>query len=193
MAKFKGTFKSKKAKLDVNLNELFGKRVRLTPALKEHIGQAIIDKIRERSSDNKDVNGIKFKSYSKEYIKSDDFKAYGKKKGDINLELTGDMMSELDITKVKGNTLTISWEDSTEQAKAYNHNIGDTVKKREFLGLQSKEANEIAKEFKSDVKTVNVRSDAGQATAAGLADALATRKTTLDELVNSLFEVDNEI
>ena len=186
MPKFKGTFRSQKAKLKVDLNDLFGKKVRLTPALKEHIGQAIIDKITERTENKTDVNGSRFKAYSKEYVNSDDFKAYGKTKRYINMELTGDMMASLDITSIKGNKLEISWDDDTNNKKAFNHNTGDTVKKREFLGLMAKESNDIAKKYKKDVTLVKSSAESA-ATVGALSDVLAAKDSSIDKFLQDIF------
>ena len=62
------------------------------------------------------------------------------------------MLSLLDIVEDKGNKIKIGWSDDVENAKAYNHNTGDTVKKREFFGITSGDIKAISKEFKPDLK-----------------------------------------
>lgn len=137
----------------MDLKELFGVPLTGSEALKQKIGQAMIDKIIQRTESHKDVNGSKFAAYSKEYVDSLQFKAFDKTKSDINMKLTGQMLSTLDITADKGSKITIGWDDEQENAKAYNHNVGDTVTKREFFGLTDQELQEIKAEFKDDVKS----------------------------------------
>jgi hypothetical protein len=121
------------------------------PEVKEAIGQAIIDFIRDRTESGVDVAGKRFDSYSKDYKDSDAFKAYGKT-NKVNLSQTGDMLQLMDIVNSDGNTIKIGWEDTVENAKAYNHNIGDTVKKRQFFGVTSEDIKKLSKEFKPDLK-----------------------------------------
>ena len=150
----------------IDLEELFGVSFKNAPALKEAIGQKIIDKIVKRTEAGKAIGGkvnLK-KPYSKAYVKSTEFKAHGKSKSKINMKLTGDMLGLMDIKKQTGNTITIGWDKSDGQdGKAYNHTVGDTVPKRPFFGLSSKELNDIKKENKSDVKdALEVKQDEGK-------------------------------
>lgn len=121
-------------------------------ALREAIGQAIIDKIIERTKSGVDINGKLFKGYSKVYVKSDEFKAFGKSKDEVNLTLSGAMLDTMDIISQDGNKITIGWDDDEEIAKAYNHNVGDTVSKRQFFGLKPKDVKQIKSMFYEDVR-----------------------------------------
>ena len=62
------------------------------------------------------------------------------------------MLGLLDIIEDKGNKIKIGWTDPTENAKAFNHNTGDTVKKREFFGITAQDIKAISTEFKPDLK-----------------------------------------
>lgn len=136
----------------IDLKEVFGVSLTGNEALKQSIGQALIDRIIERTESNTSVTGGKLKAYSKEYIASDEFKAFDKSAGDVNMTLTGNMLGTLDIVDITGSKIKLGWDDATENAKAYNHNVGDTVPKRAFFGLTKTEINSIKKEFESEVR-----------------------------------------
>lgn len=137
----------------IDLKELFGVSVIGSEGLKQAIGGAIIDKIVNRTESGVGVDGKKLKApYSKDYSESLDFKAFGKSKNKVNMTLTGQMLGSLDIVESKGNSIKIGWDDSEENAKAYNHNTGDTVPKRPFFGVTEKELREIKSEFEDKAK-----------------------------------------
>jgi hypothetical protein len=157
-------YKKTKVQQTFNLKEIFdGISFKDERALKEAIGQAIIDKIIERTKSGVDINGKAFKNYSKSYIESDEFKAFGKNKKEVNLTLSGAMLDTMDIISEDGNKITIGWDDDTEIAKAFNHNTGDTVSKRQFFGLKSKDIKEIKSLFYDDVKqALEIKKDEGK-------------------------------
>lgn len=135
----------------IDLKKLLGVDVSDYPEIKEAIGQAIIDLIVSRTESGKDIAGNSFDSYSKEYKNSLAFKAFGKT-NKVNLTQSGDMLAFMDIVESKGNTIKIGWADDEENAKAYNHNTGDTVPKRAFFGVTDSDLKKISDEFKPDLK-----------------------------------------
>lgn len=138
-----------------NLGKLFGVDFSRDPDLKQEIGQAIIDKIIERTENGKAIGGKKdLKSYSKEYVESDEFKDFGKSKSEINMTLTGRMLDDIDIISESRNTIKVGFEERKEILKAFNHNTGDTVPKRKFFGITKGELDDIKKEFKDDLKAI---------------------------------------
>lgn len=143
----------KQARLEVNLDELFGVIMPNNSTLRQAIGQSIIDKIRERTKSNIGADGKRFKNYSKEYADSIEFKAYGKSKGDPNLKQTGDMLGLMDIIEEKKNSIVIGWSDSTEAAKAHGHVTGNVGVKRDFLGLTEKEVSELRAQWREVIDT----------------------------------------
>jgi hypothetical protein len=155
LAKLKGLKLTKNnVEQTINLKELFGVDFRGSRSLREAIGGAIIEKIRARSSQGLGVGGVKLKSpYSKSYSKSLDFKAAGKSKNNVNMQLTGDMLGLLDIKKQSGNEITIGWKDSSQNPKAYNHQTGDTVPRRPFFGVSQSDLKEIKKSFRDEIKS----------------------------------------
>ena len=154
----------------INLKEKLGIDFRGKDNLKQLLGQAIVDRIVERSQEGNGVNlkpngsgrNVKLKSpYSKAYADSLDFKAAGKKRDKVNMTLTGDMLGLLDIKKVQGNSITIGWDDAEQNGKAHRHMTGDGVPKRPFFGVSNKELKDIAKDL--DIKkALRVREDEGK-------------------------------
>ncbi len=163
MAKIKGLkLTESEVSQTVDLNELFGANFTGNSGLAQAIGQAMVDKILERTSSGVGVDGKKLKSpYSKEYSDSLEFKAFGKSKGKVNMELTGQMLGTMDILEQSRGKIKIGWSDGEENAKAYNHNVGDTVPKRPFFGLNDSELKEIKSEFIDRVReeTKNLQSE----------------------------------
>jgi len=164
-------FKKNNVSQKINLKEEFGIDFRGKDDLKQAIGQAIIDKIVKRTLSGEgrkftsDGRGVPFNlqsvPYSKSYRQSKEFKAFGKT-SKVNLKLTGDMLGLLDIKSISGNSITIGWDDPEENAKAYNHSVGDTVKARPFFGVSKKDLKEIKSQFKDDIKrAIEIKKEEG--------------------------------
>lgn len=146
-----------KMELEVDLDELFGVKVPNNREFREAVGQAIVDKIVERTQSGNKLTGGKFKGYSESYKKSAQFEAFGKSPGEVDLTLTGDMLGTLDIKAQSRNALRIGWRDETQNAKAFNHHTGDTLPARPFFGLTDAEIKQIRDEFKDQVPQENNR------------------------------------
>lgn len=166
----KPKFTKNKVTQTINLEEAFGISFKGKRSLREAIGGAIIERIQTRTSagtsmtfsaDGAGRTGRLKSPYSKSYAKSDEFKAFGKSKGKVNMTLTGDMLNLMDITKQTGNSITIGWDDTEENNKAFNHSVGDTVPKRPFFGVSKGELKAIKKDFSKDIKSaVNAKNTA---------------------------------
>lgn len=146
-------FKKDKVSQRFNLKEIFGVDFSNKPELKEALAQAIIEKIKTRTENGLAIGGKRElkKPYSDAYADSIPFKAAGKSKNNVNMTLTGDMLGLLDVIKESSNTIEIGW-DNDQAPKAYNHNVGDTVPKRPFFGLNKSEIADLKKEFGREVK-----------------------------------------
>jgi hypothetical protein len=123
-------------------------------SFKRAFGFNIIDKIVERTQNkNIDKNNKNFKAYSKSYIKSDVFDIYGKSRSDINMTLTGDMLSSMDVESVSATAINIYFPDKENNDKAHGHINGIKTKTgkvvRDFFGLPEDE------ELKVFAKTIN--------------------------------------
>lgn len=156
----------------IDLEEAFGVDFTGKRDLREIIGERIIEAIVERTKSGTamsiDANGrghpSEFKAYSDEYKKSMEFKSHGKS-SKVDLTLSGDMLSLIDITKQDANSITIG-VDSDEVLKAYNHQSGDTVPKRPFFGITKGELREIVRELKPLVKeSVDIYEEDGRSAA----------------------------
>ena len=121
--------------------------------LKNAIGQAIIDKMVERSEKGKDLRGNSLEKYKKSYKQSDQYEAFGKS-SKVNMTLSGGMLSRMDILDSTGNEIKIGWDDSTENAKAFNHMTGDTVTKRQFFGMSASAVKEVIEDFQSEIDDI---------------------------------------
>ncbi len=152
---------------EIDLKEIFGVDLTDSPALKEAVGQAIIDYMLERTAKGK---GIKFGSggngsevdlkspYSKPYQKSLQFKAAGKKANEITMQLTGDMVASVDLVPAaSANKIKIAIQDELQVLKAFNHITGDTVPERPWFGVSKDELKQIGVKFKSDFDSLKVK------------------------------------
>lgn len=131
--------------IDIPLPKSVSKENRLT------IADLIIERIVERTSEGLDKKGNPFPGYSKSYINSLDFQNAGKSAGDINLQLSGDMLAALTILKDGPNKIRIGFEKgSDENARAdgnirgtYGKDRGSKKKARDFLGIDRDELKSI--------------------------------------------------
>lgn len=136
---------------------------------REAIAAEVISHIRRRSLRGIGADGSKFPSYSKEYIKSVDFKAAGKSKGSINLTLSGDMLASMDLVKSQKGEIVIGYsEDDPQIGKVEGNQIGsygkprgDSSKARRFLGIDKDSLQKILSKYPvSDREEANARAEA---------------------------------
>lgn len=179
-----------KVKFKVNLDEIFGANLSYGPATRQAIGQAVIDQIVKRTQEQRiDKNGKPLKGYSKTYAQTLEAKIAGKSAGEpANLTLHGDMLGSLTIVDETAKTITIGFDDSKENAKAYGHISGmeghPTIKKgkvRDFMGLPKKDLESIAAKFADDVESV---SDVTRA---------KSRQTFEDRILKAIQDIEEEI
>lgn len=144
----------------IDLKKITGVDISNDEKLVLKIGQKIIDYMEERVADGMGFNRSKLKSpYSSSYADSLVFKAAGKSKNQVNMRLSGDMMASIDILETDGAKIKIGIDDDSQAPKAYNHQTGDTLPKREFFGVSNSELkNYIINEFKDEIKAKKVTS-----------------------------------
>ena len=131
-----------------------------SPQEREDFGVLVADFIRERSSDGIGVrNGrnYRFPSYSESYVKSLAFRQAGKSKGRVNLRLSEDMLTDLDVLSTKPGEVTVGFENGTESNEKAEGNILGSYgadpsprKARNFLGLTSRELQALVKKFERE-------------------------------------------
>lgn len=143
--------KTKWQRFNVDLRD-FG----LTKDQRIEVGDLIVERIVARTDKGIDVDGDKFVGYSKAYQDSLNFKIAGKTKGNVNLQLSGDMLAALQVLKQDGNKLTIGFERWTEENAIADGNIRGTYgqqkanpfNSRDFLGISNTELIDIVKAIK---------------------------------------------
>lgn len=137
----------------INLKDIFGFDVSRNTALKLAAGQAAIDYMLERTKSGVDYNGKAFARYSKEYMESLEFSAFGKS-SQVDMELTGEMLGSIDLEDLPGNEIKISIKGEPA-ARAYGHMTGmkghptleGKAPVREFFGVRESELKSIGRDF----------------------------------------------
>jgi hypothetical protein len=107
------------------------------------VGREIARTIRERTAKGIDKNGNAFAPYSEEYIESKEFAIARKSPSQVNLRLTNEMLTDLqviDVDPARG-TITVGITDATSQAKAHGHITGAAgrLPVRDFMGISQSE------------------------------------------------------
>jgi len=99
----------------------------MNPMFWKKLGDEIADKIRVHTTkDSKDVYGKAFKKYSQGYIKSN--LRRGKTNGTkVDLELSGDMMRNLQVRTATPSGVTIGWSGTNAEKVQWNADMGRTV------------------------------------------------------------------
>ena len=107
------------------------------------IGREIVKQIQLRTENGKDVNGQSFERYSEDWAKKK-----GVSRDSVDLLLTGSMLGSMQVVRATKNTVTIGFNGQKNNNKAFNHNEGETVPRREFLGLTRSDEDEVFRKFK---------------------------------------------
>ena len=113
----------------------------LTDEAKETFALAAIERINQRTLDGNNIHGRKFKKYSKDYAAKK-----GVSRDNVDLFLEGDMLDSLDY-ELTAKGVKIKIDDGSEAPKAFNHQTGDTLPKRQFFGLIGDEVRSLATEI----------------------------------------------
>jgi hypothetical protein len=151
-------------KLKLNLLDIFNRNFSSKPyevrrALREVIrrsdfkddfGLAAIDVIVERTLSGVDRKGEKFDGYSKVYRESDVFAIYKGRQRRVDLKLSGEMLASMQVRSA-GDSVTVSFVDDLNAAKAHGHITGMSGRKggvvRDFFGLSTTEEDALMKDL----------------------------------------------
>jgi hypothetical protein len=122
----------------------------LSPDQKDEVADLIIERIVNRTDQGKDKDGRKFPGYSKSYKESLDFKVAGKS-SKVDLQLSGDMLAALSVLDKTSRSVTIGFENGSEENAKADGNIRGTYgqskpipgKARDFLGITDAELSKI--------------------------------------------------
>ena len=136
-----------KMEITIDFKEDLGVEEINDSVIRDQVGQAIIDLIIDRTQSGKTMDGGSFASYSPKYAQK---KGVGV--GDVDLTLTSDMLDSLDIIRSNSNSITIGVDQSDQVPKAYNHQVGDTLPKRPWLGVNKDELSDLAEAFSSELE-----------------------------------------
>jgi len=118
---------------------------------KREYGKRLIDDIEARLDEGKDKDDKEFKGragrYSKSYSNSELFKFWDKDKT-VNLQLTGQMRSAMDVISTAGRSVTIGFIDQEANDKAHGHiNGANYLPVRDFWGVPNKSQTDIMKDM----------------------------------------------
>jgi len=135
----------KKMFQEIDIKHYLGEKP--TAKQKKVFADLAIDEIRSRTLQNEDINGKKFIKYDKKYAKQK-----GVSVNDVNLFLKGKLLDSIGRRKSneKVSTVFLQMKKGKETLKAFNHNTGDKLKKREFFGITDEEARKIAQRIKDE-------------------------------------------
>jgi hypothetical protein len=131
MAKFKSQIKKSKIEVNIDLSEeLKGLNKTQASKIKTLVGESLLRLVDEDLDQAQSpVNGATFKGLSKDYAK---FKKSKGKGGKPDLQLTQLMNASLG-SKNTANGVQLKITDSLQKKKSFNHNVGDTLPKRQYL------------------------------------------------------------
>lgn len=135
-------------RIEIDLTELFGDELLDRQSVRQSLAQEVIDAIVKKAEN---FGG----KYSDEYSESAEFRAFGKSKSDVNLTLSGQMLSALDVISDNRDKIVIGWEQGSEDGKKAHGNItgknGQVKTKRDFFKLTESELKAIARQYRDDL------------------------------------------
>lgn len=176
----------------LDASKVLGVDLSNNPRIVDEFGQAVLDRIVTRTTEEqKDVSGKKFARYSKEYVDSEDFAEYGKSQGEINLELTGDMMNSLDFTK-SGTEITVQ-VPSDQAGKAFGNisgkrgKINKSINPRDWFGVSAKDLKEIKSQFRDDIARIKEDDRPSEREVLALETSRFVEQQTAREIFDSIF------
>jgi len=109
----------------------------------ERVGREVVRTIKDRTAKGTDKNGAAFSPYSDEYIESKEFAIARKSPSQVNLKLSGEMLTDLEVLDVdpSSGTIIVGISSPDSQAKAHGHITGANgrLPVRDFLGITARE------------------------------------------------------
>ena len=163
---------TKKVAQKFNLKDLLGYKP--SEAQKELFFNLAVDKMVNRTASGRDISGRSFTPYSESYAEKK-----GVSRNSVDLILTGDMLGSFESSSTQPNMVEIKIEGE-EAPKAYNHDVGDTLPRREFFGFNSEDdLADVVREVDS------IRGDTTQDR--GVLDLVALRRA-VQETISVEFE-----
>ncbi len=124
-----------------------------SPSWWKKLGDEIADKIRVHTISGKDIKDKRFKPYSKGYVKAKSqgkYKRQSSKSTKPDLQLTGDMMRNLQVRGATPNGVTIGWSGTNAEKVQWNDDMGRTVT-TDSKPLSDKVWSFAGKEFNKEI------------------------------------------
>ncbi|MBK7380568.1 MAG: hypothetical protein IPJ03_16555 [Ignavibacteriales bacterium] len=123
--------------------------------IKVTYGQRVVDEIVDRTQSHIDKNGKSLGRYSTSYKNSLIFEIYKGNETQVNLTLTGDMLSSLRSKPKRNPTIIINLEGDDNRSKAQGHITGRYGKRgrtepRDFLGIPKSLEEKLLKQTIKD-------------------------------------------
>lgn len=122
----------------------------LTPTQRLQLADLVIEHIVDRTKRGLDKDGDPFPKYSKEYIKSLDFKNAGKSASRVDLTLSGDTLAALALISQRNGQLIVGYQNGTRENDIAEGNIlgsyggsPNASKARDFLGIEGQKLAEL--------------------------------------------------
>lgn len=121
------------------------------------VGQEIVDFIVSRTEKGLGINNQPFTGYSDAYKESEDFSIAGKS-STVNLTLTGDMLSDLQVLSTTTGIISIGYPNGSEEndkaewlrSPQPNSQTGKTAPTRDFLGISQKDLDVIVGRYMAE-------------------------------------------
>lgn len=176
---------AKQQKVTIAIPEVYG------PAERQAIGQAIVDFIVLRTREqNLDKNGRSLGRYSDSYAASLDFKIAGKRKGTVDLTLSGEMMDALELlnTRQPGQVVIGYSRGDKINGKVEGNRLGTygnrkkVAKARDFLGITETAKRAILANF-----PIRQREESRQ-----LAEEILETRSVSTEIIRDTFDLEEE-
>ncbi len=137
----------------------------LNPEQRELLARKVVQKIKDRTREGISASGRPFKSYSKAYTDSFDFKIAGKS-STVDLSLTGDMVADLDVISLTDSHIVVGYEMDYEDIGKVHGNVtgeyGNTIpvtSRRDFIGLPKKWVEILAEETRQEIPSLQSETD----------------------------------
>ena len=121
----------------------------LSSGERQLVARKVIERIQDRTDAGRDVNNVKFPSYSDEYADSLEFKIAGKSKGNVNLQQSGDTIHSIELLDHGSGFISIGFEGGSEENdKGTWLEASDNGVSRKFLGINDDDLRTIVNKVK---------------------------------------------
>lgn len=161
--------------------------------IKDEVGSFLVDSILDYVGEGRSpVTGRGFKQLDKEYA--------DREKGGrtlANLDLEGDMLNSL-IYRKTGDGVDVGIFDDSQTPKAFNHNTGDTLPKRQFIPDESenfvgdikKGVEKIVKDRVSEFREDTFEPRVAAETRPTRSAPVVTTQSAVDDILDEIFNGD---